>query len=81
MKLLTAVLAIALVIPVWASRSITMKGKLESYTDTHFKLRQGKKIWKFPLSSMDGVDQVDIARKVGKEITVNVPIELVKQGK
>lgn len=81
MKIIIAILSLSIVLPTLAGRSVVMKGKLESYNTTHFKLKQGKKSWNLPLSSMEEVDQIDIAKKIGKEITVNAPLHLVKQGK
>ena len=81
MKGLLITLCFTLAFPVWAARSITVKGKLESYNTTHFKLKQGKKVWKLPLSVMDEADKFEIEKKLGKEITVNVPHNIVTQGK
>lgn len=67
--------------PTLASRAITIKGTLVSYNDTHFKLKEGKKVWEIPLTVMEGPDRTIIEKKLGKEIEVLAPTNMVKKAK
>ncbi len=74
-------LSFILCLPAFATRSVTIKGTLLSYTEKDFKIKEGKRVWQLPLTVMSGPDQVIIEKKLGKEIEVSAPVNLVKKSK
>lgn len=78
MKFLIAAL---LATQVFAGTAVTIKGKLLSYDSTHFKIQEGKEVWKLPLGTFPEEKRDKISKLVGKEVEVNMAFDDVPKKK
>lgn len=78
MKYFIAILFIA---NAFAGAGVKIKGKLLSFDEKHFQIREGREVYKLPLGAFPDEKREKISKLVGKEVEVTVNFDDVKQDK